>query len=475
MERKPGHDLVVTVRGARQAQASASWAQREIWDVISWLGDQPQSFTMREMVPVPEGVTVAGVGRALEEAVARVDVLRTRLVMDATGLRQEVDGSGTLTVPVWSAAPDRVIEDAKELVAAMTATVFDLAEQWPVRFALVLAGETPAALVLNVSHAAVDAIGLALLKAELRDALAGVPVEPVESRWQPLDQAAYEASEPGRRRSRRAVRFREDLLGEVPESLVPPSSASPHTPRIVQVDIESSAVAVAAELLADRQRVSTSAVLLAAQAAVVSHHTGADPAFLTLIVGGRVERRLQTMIGPVVQNGLFRVDVGTGSFADLVTRCYRQALLTYQHGNHDTVELAEALRRVAARRGFVPQVGVFFNDAREQQRWSGLPQVRSAPEELAEDLAALCRDTRIEYVTGWEQQDLTVFLSVSDASGAAALQLRVDTAYVGVEDARRILAGIESLLVAAAVDDLDMRHAGQVLGVRPAVGPIGSD
>ncbi|MEU5551921.1 condensation domain-containing protein [Micromonospora sp. NPDC047793] len=475
MERKPGHDLVVTVRGARQAQAAASWAQREIWGVISWLGDQPQSFTMREMVPVPEGVTVAGVGRALEEVVARVDVLRTRLVMDATGLRQEVDGSGTLTVPVWSAAPDRVIEDAKELVAAMTATVFDLAEQWPVRFALVLADETPAALVLNVSHAAVDAIGLALLKTELRDALAGVPVEPVESRWQPLDQAAYEASEPGRRRSRRAVRFREDLLGEVPESLVPPSSAPPHTPRIVQVDIESSAVAVAAELLADRQRVSTSAVLLAAQAAVVSHHTGADPAFLTLIVGGRVERRLQTMIGPVVQNGLFRVDVGTGSFTDLVTRCYRQALLTYQHGNHDTVELAEAQRRVATRRGFVPQVGVFFNDAREQQRWSGLPQVRSAPQELAEDLAALCRDTRIEYVTGWEQQDLTVFLSVSDASGAAALQLRVDTAYLGVEDARRILAGIESLLVAAAVGDLDMRHAGQVLGVRPAAGPTGSD
>lgn len=463
----PRGEITVSVQEARRAEAPATWAQRDIWDVITWLGDKPQYFTMREMILVPEGLTVEAVRDALSTVVTHVDVLRTRLVDGPSGLRQHVDGAGTLSVPVLSTTPQQVIERTKELVAAMTEEVFDLARQWPVRFALVLAGDAPAAVALNVSHAAVDATGLSLLRDELARALNGEPLQPIETRWQPLEQADYEAGEQGRRRSARAVRFRRELLDEMPRDLFAPSPQPAHVPRFVALELESPAVAVAAELLAVRRRVSSSAVLLAALVAAVSLHTGRDPVFLTIIVGGRVERRLQTMIGPVVQNGLFRADVRDGTFADLVTRCYRQALVTYQHGNHDPGELARARQDVAERRGFEPAVGAYFNDAREAQLWPGRPEVRDTPHELADDLAALRRGTRIETVGGWDQQDLTLFLAVLDTKESAVLQLRFDTAYVSMDSARRILSGIEQLLVAATLTDFAVADAEQVCGIGP--------
>src|SRR5204863_134639 len=151
---------------------------------------------------------------------------------------------------------------------------------------------------------------VAILQAQAAALLAGGELGPVLH--QPRDQAAWEASAGGRRRTRVALRHWEAVLRRVPPAMLPaPDPAG--VPGQRELRMRSAVLAAGtARPGAGRWR-----VLLAATVALVAARTGVPAGAVVSICGNRFRSDWQDYVGPLAQDALVPYEVG-GSFDDLV-------------------------------------------------------------------------------------------------------------------------------------------------------------
>lgn len=464
----------VPVEGDHGREGPLAWGQRSILATVRWLDPDDTYFNVPLTWPLPGRPGVRQVADAIAALTARHESLRTTLVQHekpegGEEWTQRVDRCGSLSVEIHDAdGAASVAELAESVARALAAKPFRITEEWPVRWAMIRDGDAVPMVALALSHTAIDNWSLQVMRDDLVAALTADAPEPTPPDRQPLDQAAYEQSDRGLARSKASLDYWERTLAQAPHSLFDYPAAEPEPKRYVRLGLDSPALAVATQMVADACRMSTTTVLLTATACVLSAFTGHDPVLLRLIVANRHDPALRRTVAPLAQDGLILLPAREGTFHDAVKRNYLLAINAYRHSHYEPEALTERIAQGRLSWGAVHDKSAFFNDVRLTDRWESLPAGADAAE-----LKSLQERSRIFEVGAYDQVDCKFFLAVTDTPDTAVLHLLGDTAYLGRDDIAALLRGMESLLVASALGEVPLCDLNPALGIRAVTRPAG--
>ncbi|MHA6763650.1 condensation domain-containing protein [Streptacidiphilus sp. PAMC 29251] len=441
MARKKVHE--VHFNGSRSAEAPLTWGQRAIWQSIHWAEAQAQYFNIARVMRVDLAVQVEAALRGISELISLHEVLRTRFPGIGESLRQVVHQDGVLEVDIIEGDGT----DAKAVADELASRVFVPADEWPIRCVLFVNDGVVTGAAFAYSHLAVDHIAVMVLERDLLDLWAAKSVAPPA--WSPVDQAAYEASEAGRRRGEQALDYWRRSLRTAPTCLFGTDTGERGESRFVRLGMESRAVAVAATRIAERCRVSSSTVLLTSVATVLAQATGRRQTVMQLIAANRQYARSRSLVAQTAENALFSLDTRDTTFEELVQRSLEAATLAYRFALYDPYEVKRLVKQGGSGvPGQFPDLSAYFNDARIHDRWQGLTRSDVA----AADLRRLTEETEVQFVGSWARQDASFFVHTSYAPETCRLYLMADTAKVPRTSVEALLRSMETVLVEAAED-----------------------
>ncbi|MFG1810666.1 condensation domain-containing protein [Streptomyces sp. NPDC049040] len=442
---------------AEPGEGPVTWGQLHMWHPMLRYGAGFATLSLRQVLPLPEpGVAPADCLAAIRRLVETHQSLRTRFADRSGGVRQSVAGEGAHLVEVYEAGghvSDGAFAAAAERRARkLAAEPFRHSHEWPARFGLVCRGGRVRAVAVVCSHVAFDAGAADLVGADLLRILGGRPAAPGRV-WQPLDQAAYERSERGRREDARAMRHWRARLAEVPDTAPRPPYDPPAAPPIQQWWLTSNALAAASVDVAARTRTSSSAVLLTVAATALSAIRGRRTVPLKLITGNRFAEPRQRLAASTAQDGLMvfeRADVGLD---DAVRDVYRRSTSGYMRAQYDPDSLTALTRELDAARRHPLDLTGYFNDARLSHEWDipGGPRARS--------------ERGPAFVRGYDSNDMTFCLVLAQQGRDCQVSLLADTRRLPADRIPRLLSGLESLLCTAARGDVALSTVPGALGL----------
>ncbi|MFE2556355.1 amino acid adenylation domain-containing protein [Streptomyces sp. NPDC059352] len=327
-------------RADRPDRVPLSYAQRRLW-FIDTLEGPSASYNIPLVLHPAEPLDPAVLADALADVSDRHEVLRTRYrAVDGephqeilTGVRPALDHR---TVPA-----DRLAD----AVAEAAGHVFDLAEETPLRAALLSPGDGAAdghgqVVVLLVHHIAADGWSTGPLLADL----AGAYRARAEGRapgWQPLpvQYADYTLWQhdllEGPAADAHRDHWRTTLAGapaalELPAARPRPAEAS-HRGDRAPVTLDA-ATHEALENLARDSGATLFMVLQAALAAVLTRHGAGTDLPLATMTAGRDDELLGGLVGFFVNTLVLRTDTsGDPAFTELLDRVRRTDLAAYAH------------------------------------------------------------------------------------------------------------------------------------------------
>jgi hypothetical protein len=433
----------VAFAGARGGQAPLSWGQRHMWRALPRHGSGQYFLNCPWVLPVYGRRDLPAVLDALRRLIERHESLRTTFVDTPAGPVQRVARSGELVVGLEQAGPDSPLEHAQRLVDEMSRVIF-VPDEWQLHCRVVMCDGRPAALALVFTHLVMDHEGLGLLSVDWRRLLRGEDLPPAA--WHPMDQAELEATEPYRARSARSVRYWRSVLEEMPIDQFDHPPGEPEAARYIEVGMESVALTVAVQQLAQRWASTTSGVLLAACATVLATVSGRARVVMSLVHSNRRDPRTRAMVGAAGQDSLFVLDLRDADFATTCRAAYHGALEAYRNTQYDPFAMWAMREEVQRLRGGRPDLDAFFNDRLGPGGFPTLPPSAAA----TADVDQLTGQTRIQAGNTWPEIRVTVMFTVGTAHGVGKLSLIVDTAYLSRDTATSMLLGAEALLVTAS-------------------------
>ncbi|MEV6924578.1 condensation domain-containing protein [Dactylosporangium sp. NPDC051485] len=438
--------IPVGFTGARGGECGLSWGQVAIWRAIQRLVPDDASLNMSWVTALEdEGISVdtplSRITDTVAYIMARHESLRTRVRLDeAREARQVLARDGVIELVVVDAERAGAADAARQLQRSLTEPPFDYPDEWPLRVGAVRVGDVVTHAVFAICHLVTDRGGLTALVRDVLDSLAGrTTLDPPDR--QPYDQALHQQSDAGRRQSEKALRYWQRHLRAVPRSRFGEPGGEP---RFVSATLSSPAGDQAASLLAGRERVSTSAVVLAAAAVQLARQTGAREAVLQVIVSNRFRPGLADSVGPASQDGLCVIEVGDDELGPVIGRAMQASMQAYLHAQYDPV----ALDALVAQLGDV-DLSCSFND----RRFDMQTPVSAATGVSADGLRAALPRTALTWEPV-EQYGARYFLHVNAVPGVLDLTLFADTSVFDRSKVEEHLRGIERLLVAEAIGAL---------------------
>lgn len=444
------------------------WGQRLLWNDSRWMGEKDHYFNMTVTVPVPTGRLLTEVLGCLRHLVHRHEALRSRVVVTAEGEPlQEVPPSGKIDVLLAEAAPETIDEVVGECRAELFGRSFRLADEWPVRPCVVSVGGAPARVTLVLSHVFADAGAAGVLADELTEMLAGTAGDlPGRPPAQPLDRAGYENSPAGRKLSANALRRLEKQLRSIPQTMFPGPVLEPDRYRFRRMEMRSPALTEALRRTADREKASTSTVLLATAALVLATATGQRTAVFKTVLGNRAFPGLEQLVSNTLSNAVVPVEIEDVTFAQLLNAVGRVTMGNLLRSQCDPTEREAVTARVSHERGVHVDLSVFFNDTRDI---TGGREPRMRPEA---DLDVLSARTRTSWVGAWERQDAKFFFHTRSDGDCDPVYAMVDTAFLPSASVDALLRGIEHVAVRVAEADRPVRVLQELLAKHGPDAPV---
>jgi hypothetical protein len=425
-----------------------TWAQWHMEPALRGYGDDFAGLNLPRTVSLGgDGADLADVLTAVQYVTETWESVRTLFTGSGGKPEQLVDAEGVIVVEVLDAAPGQAAAAAAGRARELAAGLFNHAREYPVRFCAVRDARDGRVrfVALAASHLAFDGWSIGRLAADLAvQALgdSGVLKPPV----QPADEAAWEASQKGQRRSERTLEHWRARLAELPPRC-PRPGAAPEDPRWQRWAVHSPVTADRAAELARLTRTSTGAVMLTLAAIAAAQLQGQDIAGLLLISGNRITLRERLIGGAALQDAIMTVRYDPGlPLTDMVRRVYPVAAQAYSHGRVDPAAL-RALRAEAAGAA-APDLSWFFNDARLGREW----------ECPAGALAA-----GPFFVQGFNSNDMTFCLSLAQRGDNCEVALLADTAVLSAGQVRGFLTAMGPLLHDAAGGKLTAGEAARAL------------
>lgn len=440
--------IEVGFAGSRGGRCPLSWGQKAIWGAIKRLVPNDAALNMGWVTAIEdEGISVDTPLARLEETVRQVvlrhESLRTLFPVDAQGQPyQLLCESGRVPIEVVDAAAAEADAEAAALRERLLAPVFAYGTELPLRVGAVRVNGFATHAVFAVSHLATDRGGLTPLIRDILDLLRGKELAPTDAR-QPYDQAQYQNSEAGQRQSGKALRHWERQLHPVPVSRFDKVGEA-GSPRYWNGILTSPAMDKAVSLIAARQRVSSSAVLLAAASFMLARDTGVDTSVLQVIVGNRFRTGYADSVCPSAQDGICVVPVGNASFQEVVGRAMKASMSSYLNSQYDPWALESLLARLAGERGGEIDLSCSFNDRRfDAQTPLEVPATEA-------EVAAALPATTFHWDPPLDKYGARYFLHINGVPNAIELCLFADTMVMPPEMIEDHLRGIESVTVRAA-------------------------
>lgn len=445
-----------------------TWGQRFVWNILQSLAPANHYLNIRFRVHLPSDVTRERVLTALRTLVRRHDVLRTRFPVGPDGEpRQETDRAGGLPVEICETDPGRVRRLAEQVEERLWREPFSHEREWPLRVSVIVAAGRPRQVVFVFSHLAVDAWGCAVLRGEFLALLRDDGAEPARAGWQPRDRAAFEMSEPGRKANDLSLAYWRWVLETAPQTAFPTLPEAGDTPLFPGVGVQSVALAAAAQALAARHRAGPAAVLLAALSTIIGSRTGTDVVPLFLAAGNRFTPVDAASVGTFYQGAPALIRLDTGSLAGTIRNAHKASALAYLRGQSDPRDVARLLDTVNTRRGVDIDLSSTVNVVPEPGM-AGTPPTTHDVAELREMTAS----TRVSDLEGRDSERLTLYLHVKSLRSRAVLELFCDSRYLDASGARKVLAGLELVLIEMLeAGDLSADRVADLVGIAPLARP----
>ncbi|MFY1683546.1 condensation domain-containing protein [Micromonospora sp. WMMD730] len=459
-------ELTVRFTGDREGTGPITLGQA---NMLGWIAkEKPYGRFAAGPLELPPGASMADVTAAVAALLTRHEALRTLFPGD--GQTQRVLRCGELTVEVFTADADAEPQVlVNELIRILRADEFDLTVQLPIRVAVTAVDGVPTAAAVVYSHVVVDLPSMVMLGRQFTE-LAADPTRRQVGRQgdQPLDQAAAERSERGRRRAEEALRYWERTLTTIPQNLyaVPPAPEGPGGSSSSW--LWSRAAALALPHIAARTGASTSMAVLAAVCAVLRQRTGHRLIVMPTLCSNRYERRLHDYVGPLATDSLVSVEVDCAGFDELVGRAGTAVLRANRYPAGRPEDMTRLTDRISDERGIHIARLCTFNDSSAAMGPEKRPPGPADPTEAdaAEAHRAMHETTVVSRPWG-EIRTLLAF-RLLDKQGQLILGLlTADRHRITDVDSELLLRGVERLLVEAAAGDVPLDRLDEVTGVTP--------
>ncbi|MET7737686.1 condensation domain-containing protein [Streptomyces sp. NPDC005402] len=339
-------------RGERGARGPSTWGQRHIWTTLQVTRPHDTRFNLALSAQVPEGRSLDDVLAALRLLVERHESLRTTFdERDGYPPAQTVASRGRMTVSVEHLDGPGEQDPAARVWSEAASHHFDIASHWPVRFLVFVYQGRPLQVGAALSHMAVDILGGDLLKRDLEDLLSGAAGKPGSTAraHQPLDEAAHEQSDAGREALTRTLGLWRSAIEGAPPLF--PSATRPYSgARYPSGTLYAKGLGRRVKQAADRLKVRSSAFFMAATAAALTRHAGADSCALTITCANRTSARTLDYVGTIAQQGLLVLDSLGPSLHDTVRRTWPALLRAHQYSRYDQGALDRLGAELAGRR-----------------------------------------------------------------------------------------------------------------------------
>lgn len=317
-----------------------TFGQLSLWRSIErFSAEQMPGANLRQVWPLPDGVSAADVRGALEALEERHESMRTRYEL---GLGRD------LAQLVW--APEPVVFDVQEggadaMESARLASnelgdeLFDLTKDKPWRARLITSGGRPAFLALAIHHITADGWALLRLATEFADLLAGKDLGGPAPTCRELAEEQYSAAWADRRKA--ALEHWLRVVAEVPE---PPDELGADA-RTRWATLRSVPLLRDGLLLAQKVRVPLPSVVFAAFTAALRERTGRDAFLVGLFAGNRLDAKWRSLVTSM--NQLAPMVARHVDGEDLLTaarRLHWDGLRSLRHGIFDVDEIGDAIR-----------------------------------------------------------------------------------------------------------------------------------
>ncbi|WP_157248544.1 condensation domain-containing protein [Nonomuraea typhae] len=322
--------------------------------------DPPEHMNFLMIKRVPRRIGLDRIADATLALLSRHEGLRTTF----TGDLQHVHGKGALEIVVVPGSGGPPMRAAEEAGARLRAPRFDLEGEFPLRMAVILAGDEPRLAVFVLPHTVVDAISLAHLLREWETLLHGRPL-PGPEPTQPIELAAGERTPAAVRRAEAALEHWRSGLARSPQTMFPVAFDTEHA-MVPRLRVRSAAVMPGLERAAARTGASPSMIVMAALGTLAGHRTAQPTCLLASLSSNRSHPRLRTHIGPLAQDALIVTDLAAATFDELIARFRVAALAGYQRSRFDSEALWEAIHAMDAERGTRYARDCVFNDMSAQ-------------------------------------------------------------------------------------------------------------
>lgn len=336
--------------------------------------DEPSSINQHAIWPVPAEADLPAALAALRTLAERHESLRTVFpagpeAPDHLPVSQVLKGEGEFTVTLVEtgttgvADPDDAELDAMvdELTRADRAVGFDLAEDFPLRFTMLLLHDRPVRMGTVVCHTGADGASTAMLVQEWFLLASGKELPPVSGRT-PLEVAAAEHSAMGRRRSRTALKHWERLLRTGPQAVFADSRITGPAGPVSTLLIRSRAAGEALDAASRRVGSGPSTVVLAAFAALVAHRAGQQDLVFAAHAANRHRPGLADSIGNLAQDALLSLHTDADDLDELIGRTKAASLSGYWHSGFEAAKVWEMIEDIAHLRGSRYSRQVSVND-----------------------------------------------------------------------------------------------------------------
>jgi hypothetical protein len=440
--------------GMDAGTAELTWGQRFVWDILRSLAPANHYLNIRFRVHLPADVTRDRVLTALHTLVRRHEALRTRFPAGPDGEpRQQCDPPGVPPVEFRETDPGGVRRLAGQEEERLWREPFRPAVQWPLRVSVIVAGDRPRQVVFVLSHLAADAWGCTVLRREFLDLVRDPAAEQPRAGWQPRARAAYERSAPARAGNDLALAYWRRVLETMPPTAFPVPPEAGETPLFPGVALQSVALAAAVRAVAARHRVGPAAVLLAVLATAIGIRTGTDRVPLFLAAGNRFTPVDAASVGTFYQGAPAVIRVDAGSLAGTIRHAHRASTMAYLRGQSDPRDVARLL---------APGIDL-------SSTVNVVPEPAGAVPPAVHDVAglrAMTASTRVSDLDGRDREQLKLYLHVKSLRSRAVLELFTDSRYLTASAARKLLAGLELVLIELLeAGDLSSDRVGGIAGI----------
>ncbi len=435
------HDLDFAA-GTDSVTAALTWAQQHMLALIKALEPETQPVNLNFRIVLRDGVALAQVFAELRDLVQSHEALRTRYLPPPAGPAQHVLSDGTLPVAVVDCGAQVGDKTVPAVLAALAGVPFDIASEWPIRVAVIVAGGLPRYVAFGLCHLEVDTTGARWIKYHLRSLLRSRPSDPRVPRtaYQMRREAEWESSPAGLRLGARAIAQHEGTFAAMPQTMLPRAAGEVPAPRYRYLEFESPSLAMVVPFLAARHNTTPATVLFAGIAAVSGFVSALPRAFLQLTVGNRVEPRLHGAVGMYTQDVPVCVDLIDASVVDVIARSTPAVMQAARFGRYPMAEMDAARKRVEADRGVAFDLSCWLNVVPIAK----LAQAGDRPSAAA--LAQARTRTRWRWVEGTDNSTSTYFVFADGDAHALALTLILDTALLPPHEAIAWMHALERVL-----------------------------